>query len=396
MSHFGYKPKWGGYKSDSVGPYSRLKDALARVAELKAVVPKREFTDAEIAEVEALSEDVKHYRAESEEMDKRNAALKAIAGNVEDGSSDGLGFLNLKAPELARTAAEHLLKSGTAGRKSLVVGGGVVAPVQVDPTPAAAGRPVTGLLQVIPVLPNTSARFAYLRQSSRDLKAAPVAAGGTKPTSTLGMEPVQGELQVVAHLSEPVDHYLLEDFAALEMFVRDEMVYGITRALEYGILNGSGTAPNLSGLLNTTGVLEQAYSTDVLTTARKAITQLEADGLVPSAFVLSPADWEVVELARTDSGTGKLEMIDQPVDRAARRLWGVPVVTSPEVVDGEGVLLSQGAVSLRVDRGLQLRVSENVGQDFETNQVRFRAELRAEVQCSRPSGVVVLATVATP
>jgi hypothetical protein len=35
-------------------------------------------------------------------------------------------------------------------------------------------------------------------------------------------------------------------------------------------------------------------------------------------------------------------------------------------------------------------VSENVGDDFTTNQVRMRAEMRAEVQLSRPGGVVVL------
>ena len=68
------------------------------------------------------------------------------------------------------------------------------------------------------------------------------------------------------------------------------------------------------------------------------------------------------------------------------------MVTSPEVAAGRSLLLSQDSVALRVDKGLQLRVSENVGTDFETNQVRFRAELRAEVQLNRPGGVVVIDT----
>jgi HK97 family phage major capsid protein len=323
-----------------MGPRAKLKALQKRAGELSAIGEKRDFTAAELAEVEKVSAELKSVRAEVERLDRNAAALKAIEEDTGDEDGSAPGFLNLKARPFVRALVDGMLADTGVGRKALVTGGSV-APLQIDQTPVPEGRPLTGLLQVIPAI-QSAARFEYLRQVSRDLQAAPVAAGGTKPTSTLGLEKVPGELNVVAHVSEPIDHYMLEDAPALESFIGSELAYGVLRALEGQILNGTGTAPSLVGLLSATGVQAQAFATDLLTTARKAITLLEGDGLVPSAFVFAPADWEAVELSRTDSGTGKLEMVDQPVNRAERKLWGVPVVTSPEAVAGQAVLLSDG------------------------------------------------------
>ncbi|QXF81893.1 phage major capsid protein [Rhodococcus pyridinivorans] len=367
----------------------KLAAALARVKELQGVTG-REYTAAELAEIDRLKLEIPTLREKVDRFDRTKADIDAIAGGVGDGEPRQ-GFLDLCSKFFVRELASGMLADNGVGRKALVTGGSV-APVQIVSDPVPEGRPATGLLQVIPVIGDSPARFEYLQQVQRELNAAPVSAGGTKPTSILGLEKVEATLNVVAHVSEPIDVYMLQDAPTLETFVGSEMAYGVQRALEAELVNGTGTAPSLAGILSATGVLSQAFATDMLTSTRKAITLLEDDGLIPSAFVMSPADWEAIELSRTDGGNGKLEMVDQPVDRAARRLCGVPVVTSPEVVAGQSLLLSQDSVALRVDKGLQLRVSENVGTDFETNQVRFRAELRAEVQLNRPGGVVVVET----
>jgi HK97 family phage major capsid protein len=172
-------------------------------------------------------------------------------------------------------------------------------------------------------------------------------------------------------------------------FVRDELIFGLLQALEGQLLSGNRTAPNLEGILTTTGVLNQAYATDLLTTTRKGITTLESAGLEPTGYVLSPEGWEKIELSRT-SGSGEPEMLDSPVDRAARRMHGVPVGVAPSLAAGQGILLSRDSVFLRVDAGVQIRWSENVSDDFQKNQVRARAEVRAATQIQRPTGVVVL------
>lgn len=386
-------------------PRTRLKNARARVTQLKSLT--RDFTPDELTEVNQLIKEIPDLEAKVARMDRTGTILNGLKEgqdtDLEPDDDDGLpglnrkGYLRLKGnTALVRRLAKAMLRDTGTGTKALMPAGQTAAGVEVTQTsPVSEGRPAAGLLDVVPVLPNTSARFEFLRQTTRDLNAAPVAPGGTKPTSALGIERVPGELKVVAHLSEPIDKYMLEDFAALEQFVAAELIFGLVQAVEGQLLAGDGTGQNLEGILSTTGVLQQAFATDPLTTARKAITRLEEQGLEPTGFVFSPADWETIELSRT-SGSGQLEVLDSPVNRAARQLYGVPVAVSAGLTDGQGVLVSRDSVSLRTDAGIAVAWSENVGTDFQTNQVRARCEVRAAVEATRPGGIVVIDTVATP
>ena len=385
-----------------MGPRTRLKAALARVAELKEV--KGDFTEEQIAEVNELGERIKSIRAEIASNDAGQETLKAIAAQPNEGNGDDLdddapaaggmkagSVLSLKGNAgLARKIATGMLTpSGVGGRKALTPAGESVGAVHV-----ALGKRAAGLLDLIPVIANSPSRFEYIRQTLREMNAAPVAPGTTKPTSRFAFDPVKGDLTVVAHLSDPVDQYLLQDLDGLEQFVRSELIYGLVIALESQLLSGDGTGVNFEGILATEGIRNQSFAVDQITTTRKAITQLESEGLEPTGFCFSPTDWETIELTRTD-GSGQLEMTNSPVDRAARRLHGVPVAVSAGLADGQGVLLSRDSVALRTDAGIAVRWSENVSDDFSKNQIRARAELRAAPQISRPDGVVMIETEET-
>jgi HK97 family phage major capsid protein len=99
--------------------------------------------------------------------------------------------------------------------------------------------------------------FAYLRQTTRTNNAAPVADGATKPTSVYGLTRAEDRLRVIAHLSEPINKYHLEDAADLRVFVDNELGYGLDLAVEQQLLSGDGTGENLRGILNTSGIQAQ-------------------------------------------------------------------------------------------------------------------------------------------
>lgn len=385
-----------------MGPRTRLKAALARVAELKAV--EGDFTPEQIKEVHELNTTIKGLDAEIAREDRKMQTMGRIAAEPNEGDGDDLDddlhapsgvkagrVLSLKGNAgLARKIATGMLSpSGVGGRKALTPAGESVGAVQVATSPVALGKRAAGLLDLIPVISNSPSRFEYNRQTLRELNAAAVAPGTVKPTSRFAFEPIKGDLTVVAHLSDPIDQYLLQDLDGLEQFVRSELIYGLVIALESQLLSGDGTGPNFEGILATEGIRNQAFAVDQITTARKAITQLESEGLEPTGFCFSPTDWETIELSRT-AGSGHLEMMDSPVDRAARRLHGVPVAVSAGLTDGQGVLMSRDSVALRTDAGIAVRWSDNVSDDFAMNQIRARAELRAAPQISRPDGVVVI------
>ncbi|QCQ93244.1 phage major capsid protein [Rhodococcus sp. SGAir0479] len=141
--------------------------------------------------------------------------------------------------------------------------------------------------------------------------------------------------------------YWLTDNANLEQFVADELQYGLQVALESQFLSGSGASPQLDGILGVSGIQVQAYANNLLTTTRQAITKAETAGHEPGLFVLSPGDWESLELARTDT-VGQLEL-GRPVDRTARKVWGVPVVVTTALPAKTGALLDLASVGISTD-----------------------------------------------
>lgn len=393
----------------------QLRAKIARADELKSL--NRDFTDSELQEITRLPAEVKDLQERIKRNDDTAAVMDRLGlgsngPDPDDPDADFEGFrptgtkgyaAALARPgKLSDQLAARMIKASTAaGAKALLPAGEVASPVPLQSdTPVEQGRVASSLLDVLPVLQNPTARFRYLRQVTRTVAAAPVAAGALKPSSVIGVEPVDSDLMVVAHLSEPIDKYLLNDAPALSNFIAVELLYGLTRALEHQVLFGDGTAPNLDGLFTTTGVQSQAFIADTggptgswLRTARAAITKLEAEGHAPAAFMVSAGDWERAETARVS--TGALDLGNAPVDSAARRLWGVPAVVCQTASDGTAALLGEGAAALNTDTaGIEIRWSESMGDDFGRNRLRARCEGRFQMSVYRPRGVVVVDTAA--
>jgi hypothetical protein len=125
--------------------------------------------------------------------------------------------------------------------------------------------------------------FGYLRQTLRELAAAVVPRGAPKPISRFRLERVEDSTKIIAHITDPIDRFDLVDAPALERFLRDELEYGLMKALDGHIVaqlladaTAGGAPVNLAAV-------------------RAAITALQERDLQPSAVVLAPSDWETVE-----------------------------------------------------------------------------------------------------
>lgn len=298
------------------------------------------------------------------------------------------GHLDLRTlADGVRTAAEQ---EGGFGVRALLAAGSTMAhPGILTGSPVDLGKPATALLDVIATRTVEDGAYSYLRQTVRTNLAAPVAVGAAKPTSVMTLERVNGNLEVVAHVSEPVHEKWLEDVDALEQFIRDEMAAGIATALEDQLLNGTGVSPALAGIV-TTATGTQAYATSPLVTIRTGLAQFEAAGLKPSGVVLAASDWLAIETATLTAGGYVLGQGTNgaPLNAIQRTVWGVPVVVSAKHSAGTAVLLSEDSVGLVTDGGVEFMWGR-VNDDFTKNQVRARAELRAQVEVYRPAGIII-------
>jgi HK97 family phage major capsid protein len=281
---------------------------------------------------------------------------------------------------MASRAAETMLTDRGNGTRALATSGSVVVDQGLAADPVPLGRPINSLLAALPVVRHATAQFAYLRQSVRTNNAAVVADGATKPTSIYTVVKIEDQLDVVAHLSEGVPKYWLVDNASIAQFLGNEMRYGLQTAVESVVL---------STVNATSGIVTQAYATSPLVTLRKSMTKLETNGYTAGAFVLTPADWESIELVLTS--TNALEYQGLPFDPVARRLWGVPVVVTNAQAGGVSHTLATGAVAVDTDNvGVLIEWSETSNaDDWSKNLIRARCEGRFAASVYQPAGVVV-------
>lgn len=169
------------------------------------------------------------------------------------------------------------------------------------------------------------------------------------------------------------------DTVSLSEFIDAELDFGLRVALE---------AKVLADINATSGIQTQTFSTSVLQTIRKGITKLETAGLAAGSIVLTPAGWEGLELSL--SSVNAVEHLSLPYDPAARRLFGVPIVSTVSQAPLVGHVLAQGAVVVDTDsQGVIVQWSENATADsFSRNQIFARCEGRFGTSILAPLGVV--------
>lgn len=276
------------------------------------------------------------------------------------------------------------------GERASILDSGTTTAVTVplSAAPIADGRAARFVFQLINVETAPAGVFSYLQQTVRTTNAAVVPVGTLKPTSVYTVARIDETTKVIAHLSEPVDRFLVQDAPLLRRFLNEELLYGLNRALDTRIVEAIQDAALSS------------HSSVSLGAIRAAITHLQEDDIVPTGVILSPADWESVEADAAAAFVGT--SMDQANDAFSRRLYGLPVTVTTSIDDGEAIV-GDFATSIGLWRTGQAEISVHDSMprsdgsggyvsDAAYNQLVFRAEMRAEVGVLRPAGFVQIST----
>ena len=365
----------------------------------------RELTAAERERVGSLMDEAQSLRNQIHEAGTQKAGDAAADDDLRQkildlgaGMDGGWSPSGQKAGPWSKAFIDHLPEQY--GRKDLTVSGSVAVPsLRAGITPLAG--PAETVLQLIPGEGLTGTdQFSYLQETVRTQNAAPVAVGGTKPTSIYTLDRVDDTVRTIAHLSEPIPKQRLSDTSLLRRYVDGALREGLILALEDQVINGDGSGTGegkqFVGLMETSGAQTVPYATDVLTTTRKGITALQLVNLAPSGWVFHPSDWETVELAAKEEYASNPKQ-STAVDLMQRRLWGYPVALSIRAAEGTAILADfAGSTHMWEREKATVDWSENVYDpvaqktDFEKNLIRFRAECRAGFGVLRPAGVVLV------
>lgn len=260
------------------------------------------------------------------------------------------------------------------------------------------GRYPRTVLELINRRTTSSDLVEFVQQTTRVQEAAPVpeanvteysgATGeisGVKPEGKTSFQKVQAPVKTIA-VWLPATKRALSDASQIRGIIDQELRDDLYEELEDQVLNGDNVGENFAGLLNTAGILNQAWNTDILTTTRQAITTLLITGFSrATSWVLHPTDWETIELLQ--DGDGRYYW-GGPLARGAPQLWGVPVVQSQAKAQGSALLGDWRKAIIWDREQATIQVSDSHEDFFIRNMVAILAELRAAFGVIRPTAFI--------
>jgi len=181
----------------------------------------------------------------------------------------------------------------------------------------------------------------------------------------------------------PATKRALSDAAQIRGIIDQELQADLEECLEDEVLAGDGSGEHFTGILNTSGILGQAWDTDVFTTTRKAITAVRTTGRSrPTAWLLHPADNEMIDLLK--DGENRF-YFGRPFASGNQTLWGLPRVECEGVPEGTA-LLGEFRKAVIWDREkASIQVSDSHSDFFIRNMIAILAEQRAAFGVIRPS-----------
>lgn len=234
----------------------------------------------------------------------------------------------------------------------------------------------------------TSNSIEYVRQTAFTNAAAVVAEGAQKPESNITWTPVTTPVRTIAHWV-PVSRQAMDDAAQLMSLIDTDLRYGLDLAEEREILSGDGTGQHLNGLITQATEYAAAFTPTAgtrLDTIRLAILQSVQAGYPANGIVINPLDWAGIELTKTSEGA---YLFANPTSVAGPRLWGLPVVETPEM-DADTFLVGAFNIAAQIfDRmGTEVLVSSEDRDNFVKNMLTVRAEKRLALAVKLPAALV--------
>jgi HK97 family phage major capsid protein len=290
-------------------------------------------------------------------------------------------------------------------QRSLIYSGGIAAsmtPPQIVPGiygPTDTGFP--SLRDVLNVGTTNADAITFVQETAFDNQAKEVAEAtsvstGLKPESGLTFAEKTVPIATIAHWI-PITRQAMEDAGQLRSYVEGRLLDGLEIREEREFLVGDGTAPNILGLENQTGVqnLDTTYFTtnpvagagtgvENYNRALRGMTAIQYTGKGrPSFFVINPADWETMISA---VNTGGIFYAGGPFGVSApTRLWGLPAVITPDQ-PAKTLFVGDGSMATIWDRmSAQIFIADQHADFFIRNIFVLLAEERATVVSYRPS-----------
>tara|TARA_B100000085_G_scaffold48596_1_gene41890 strand:- start:149 stop:1378 length:1230 start_codon:yes stop_codon:yes gene_type:complete len=243
--------------------------------------------------------------------------------------------------------------------------------------------------------------FVYLEETTFTNNAGEIAESGdisSANESALAFTERTESIRKIATFL-PVTDELLADVSGIQGYVNSRLQTMMRLRMDNQLLNGNGSAPNLTGVLNKSGINTFAYGSysgelRKIGQIYQAITEIRKDAFVePDAIVMHPSDWydivTTVSSVETSGSRNPLFVVAGGFGAdAAPRIWGLKVVPSTAIAEGTMLVGKFGggdAAQIVTRQGVDLAVSDSHSDFFAKNQLAIRLTMRMGFVVYKPT-----------
>ncbi len=247
-----------------------------------------------------------------------------------------------------------------------------------------AQRPAPKVVDIVPIGNTGQNSVVYMEETTFTNNAAEAAEGGSYGEAALVYTEQTSNVRKIA-VFIPTTSEQLEDESRISSLLDNRLRFMIQQRLDLQLLVGDGTAPNLEGINNVTGIQTQALGSDSVQDAiYKAMTLVRSTGRAePSAIVMHPNDWQTIRLQTTTDG---IYLWGSPSDTGEDRIFGVPVIQSTAQTENTALVGDYANFcELVVRKGVEVQVSDSHDDYFVKGKQAIRASMRCAFPVYRPA-----------
>jgi len=355
-----------------------------------------ERAEGQIKEAGKVSTEIKNELSalgvKQREMAEQLLAIEQKGGMQHaETKSEGWGDQLVKSDRFASFARGDTNKCRVEVKNTITGADATVAPDRAVGIVPGAFNPLT-LEAFLTAVPTTSNAVEFTKEASFTNSAAEAAEGSEKAESAITFSLVNMPISTVAHWLK-ISRQLASDNAALAAYVEQRLRYGVNRKVETQLVSGNGTAPNISGILDSGNYTAHGYLSGALGSTlakmvliRKMMADCWADGYMPDGVLLNPADWATIEneLMTTAAGQARVTY----TEAGTPRLFGVPVIQSVGMTaDNVAVGAFGQAYTIHNREGVVVDMSDSDDDNFTKNLITIRAERRLALATEVPGAV---------
>jgi len=351
---------------------------------------------------------VQDLRAKKQEIEKRVSPVKAMntdantLGNALISSDEYRSIVPKSRQKRSIYVETNILPSQLARAAYTGSGDGLTGYDRV-PGIVELGQQQPTVADLFMQAQTDSPTIRFMKETTYTNGADTVLEGDDKPEAGFALEEVDVSVRKVAVWTKITDE-TLEDFAQVRPYVDQRLSFMVRSKIDDQLLNGSGTAPNIAGLLGTSGVQTAEMSSNTAVKLAEAImnaiTKVRVTGqFEPDAIVMHPNDYQKLRLA-TDGNTqyyggGFFEGQYGKEYSDPGRLWGLRLVQTTAISEIDlatpaagnkgpivGAFKLGGAVFYR--NGLAIESTNTDQDDFLMNLTTIRVEQRLALAIYRP------------